>query len=157
MGRMQNVFRKCKQPWNMFEMRRSNALIRIRGKHVAHISKSKEQLHKNTHFLPLFKTETDKRGIELGNPGESLKCFINLIGINFLTIFDPSERLVHNPPYSLRLVKSMKQKQIEQISLEFTALLFCFLSKRTARNEEGSNKTGMSSTKTRVTTISQRP
>ena len=65
---MQNVFRKCKQPWNMFEMERSNALIRIGGKHVAHISKSKEQLHKNTHSLLFLKTKTDKRGIEFGNP-----------------------------------------------------------------------------------------
>ena len=65
---MQNVFRKCKQPWNMFEMGRSKALIRIRGKHVAHISKSKEQLHKNTPLPPLIKTKIDKRGIEFGNP-----------------------------------------------------------------------------------------
>ena len=63
---MQNVFSKCK-PWNMFEMGRSNALIRIRwGKHVAHISISKEQLHKNTHSLLFLKTKTDKRGIEFG-------------------------------------------------------------------------------------------
>jgi hypothetical protein len=51
----------------MFEMERSNALIRIRwGKHVAHISKSKEQLHKNTHSLLFLKLKPTKRGIEFG-------------------------------------------------------------------------------------------
>ncbi len=51
----------------MFEMGRSNALIRIRwGKNVAHISKSKEQLHKNTHSLLFLKLKQTKRGIEFG-------------------------------------------------------------------------------------------
>ena len=63
---MQNAFRKCKQPWNMFEMGRSNALIRIRGKTCCtHFKIERTTAQKHT-LPPLFKTKTDKRGIEFG-------------------------------------------------------------------------------------------
>jgi len=65
---MPNVFSKCKQPWNMFEMGRSNALIRIGG-NMLHTFQNRKNNCTKTHTPSLFlKLKPTKRGIELGNP-----------------------------------------------------------------------------------------
>ncbi len=60
---MQNVFSKCKQPWNMFEMGRSNALIRIRwGTHCTHFKIERTTAQKHTlppSFLKLKQTSEE--------------------------------------------------------------------------------------------------
>ena len=44
---------------------------------MLHTFKNRKNNCKKTHTPSLFlKTKTDKRGIELGNPGESLECFM---------------------------------------------------------------------------------
>ena len=52
----------------MFEMGRSNALIRIRWGNMLHAFQNRKNNCTKTHTPSLFlKTKTDKRGIEFGN------------------------------------------------------------------------------------------